>query len=86
MLDIVLAEIGSFRGWIAWIGRGVVEAMCDLVQLAIVSWSPLELTDTWVFFGIVSGCCCNTPLEVVTLSLHLPPLEVGGGYCSGDNA
>ena len=46
MLDLVLAEMGSFRVWIAWIVRGLVESMRDLVHLVIGSWSPLELTDT----------------------------------------
>ena len=54
--------------------------MIDLVRLAIDSWSPLELTDTWVFFGIMSGFCCNTPLEIITLFLSWPPLEVGVCY------
>ena len=49
MLDLVLVEIGSFRSWIAWIGGGLVEAMRDMVQLAIGSCSCLKLTDTWVF-------------------------------------
>ena len=78
--------IGSFRVWIAWICGGLVEAMCDLVQLAIGSWSPLELTTTWVFLEILSSCCWDTPLEVFTLSLPWPPLEVGGGYRSGSHA
>ena len=46
MLDLALAAIGSFRGWIACMVGGLVESMCDLVRLAIGSWSPLELTDT----------------------------------------
>ena len=79
MLDLVLAAIGSFRGWIAWIFGGLVEYMRDMVRLAIGSWSPLELNATWVFFGILSGFCCNTPLEVITLYLSWPPLEVGLG-------
>ena len=70
MLDIFLASIGSFRGWIAWIIGGLVESMCDLVCLAIDSWSPLEFTATWFFFGIVSGFCCNTPFEVIKLSFY----------------
>ena len=86
MLDLVLAVIGSFRGWISWIGGGLVKAMRDMVHLAIGSWSHLELTATWVFFGIVSGCCWNTPLGVVTLSLPWTPLEVSGGYRSGADA
>ena len=49
MLDLVLAEIGSFRGWIEWIVGGLVESMCDRVCLEIGHWSPLELTTTWVF-------------------------------------
>ena len=39
-----------------------------------------------MFFGIVSGFCCNTPLEVTTLSLFWPPLEVVVGYCGGTDA
>ena len=69
MLDLVIADIGSIMGWIDWIGEELVEAMRDLLRLAIGSWSSLELTDTWVFLEIVSGCCWDTPLEVVTLSL-----------------
>ena len=83
MLDLVLTEIGSFMGWIAWIGGGLVEAMHDLVQLAIGSWSSLELTDNWVFLETVSVFCWDTPFEVVTLYLPWPPLEVGGGYRIG---
>ena len=78
--------MGSFRGWIVWIGRGLVEAMRDLVQLTMGSWSPLELTATWVFLEIVSECCWDTTLEVITLSLPWSPLEVGVGYCIGANA
>ena len=80
MWDLVLTAIGSFRVWIAWVVGGLVESMCDMVRLAIGSWSPLELTATLVFFGIVSGFCYNTPLEVITLSLSWPPLEVVVGY------
>ena len=86
MLDLVLAEFFSFRGWVAWIVIGMVESMSDLVRLAIYSWSTLELTATWVFFGIMSGFFCNTPLEVITLSLSCPPLEVGVGYRSRADA
>ena len=60
--------------------------MRDLVRLAIGSWSPLELTATWAFFGIVSGFFCNTPLEVITLYFSWPTLEVCVGYRSGDDA
>ena len=50
------------------------------------SWSPLELAATWVFLGIISGCCRDAPLEVVTLSLPWSPLEVGAGYrCQSDS-
>ena len=56
VLDIVLANIGSFMGWIAWIGGGLVEAMYHLVLLSISSWSSLESTDTWVFLEVMSGC------------------------------
>ena len=86
MLYLVLAEIGSFRGWIAWIVGRLVEYMRDIVRLVIGSWLPLELTATWVLFGIVSGFCCNTPLEVINLYLYWTPLEVGVGYRSGDDA
>ena len=86
MLDLVITAIGSIMGWIAWIGRGMVEEMRDLLRLAIGSWSSLELTDTWVFLEIVSGCCWYIPLEVVTLYLPCPPLEVGGGYRIGADA
>ena len=65
--DLVLAAIGSFRVWIAWMVGGIVEYMLDLVHFAIDSWSPLELTATWVFFGIVNVFCCTTPLEVMSL-------------------
>ena len=64
-MDLVLAAIGSFRVWIAWIGGGLDEAMLDLVRLAIGSWSSLELTDTWVFLEIVSGCCLDTPCCII---------------------
>ena len=60
--------------------------MSDLVQLAMGSWSPLELTDIWVFLVIVSGCFWDTPLEVITLSLTCRTLEVGAGYRSGSAA
>ena len=83
MLDLVLAAMGSFRGWIVCICRELVEAMRDLVRLVMDSWSPLELTSTWVILEIVSGYCWYTPLEVITLSLPWPPLEVGVGYHSG---
>ena len=39
-----------------------------------------------MFFGIVSGFCCNAPLEFITLSLSWPTLEVGAGYRIGANA
>ena len=48
VMDLVLATVGSFRGWIYWICRWLVEAMCDLVLLEMVSWSHLELTATLV--------------------------------------
>ena len=73
----------SFRGWIVWIGRGLGEAMHDLVLLVMGSWSPLELTTTWVFLEIVSGCFGDTPLELITLSLPWTLLEVGAGYRRG---
>ena len=73
MWDLVLSAIGSFMGWIPWIVSRFVEFMLDLVRLEIGSWSPLELTATWVFFGIVSGFCCNTPLEVIILFFLVQP-------------
>ena len=33
----------------------------------------------------MSGFCCNTPLEVITLYFFWPPLEVGVGYRGGTN-
>ena len=77
MLDLVLAAISLFRVWLVWIFGGLVESMRDLVRLAIGFWSHLEFTATWVFLVIVSGFCCNTPLEVITLYLSCPPLELG---------
>ena len=70
MLDIVRAATDSPRGWISLKG-GILaeEAMIDLVQAAMGSWSPLELAATWLFLEIISGCCWDSPLEVVTLSL-----------------
>ena len=60
--------------------------MLDLVRLEIGSWSPLELTATWVFFGIVNEFCCTTPLEFMALLFSWPPLEVGVGYRTGASA
>ena len=60
--DLVLAEMGSFLGWIYCIFDCCVDLMFDLVRLAIGSWSPLDLAGTWVFLGIVIGCWCTTPL------------------------
>ena len=34
----------------------------------------------------MSGFCCNTPLEVITLSFSWLPLEVCVGYLSGSDA
>ena len=65
--DLVLAAIGLFRVWIAWMVGGLDAYMLDLVRFAIGSWSPLELIATWVFFGIVSNFCCTTPLEVMAV-------------------
>ena len=48
-MDLFLSAIGSFMGWISWVGGGLVESMRDMVQLAIGSWSPFELNDTWGF-------------------------------------
>ena len=59
--------------------------MCYLLRLAMGSWLPLELDATWVFLEIISGCCWNAPLEVVTLSLPWTSLEVGSGYRSGSD-
>ena len=60
--------------------------MCYLLRLAMGSWSPLELTTTWVFLEIVSGCFWDTPLEVVTFSLPWPTFEVGAGYRIGSDS
>ena len=81
--DLVLVAIGSFRFWIAWMVGGFAEFMLDLVRLAIGSWSPLDLIETCVFFGIGSNCCCTKPLEVMALCFSWPPLEVGVGYRTG---
>ena len=35
------------------------------------------------FLESISECCWDAPLEVVTLSLTWPPLEVAASYCSG---
>ena len=60
MLDIFRAVTGSPRGWIALKGGSLEEeAICDLVRAAIVSWSPLELTATWLFLKITGVCCWN---------------------------
>ena len=82
MWDHVLSAIGSFRVWINWMVSGLVESILDLVCLAILSWSPLELTATWFFF-IVSDFYCITPLEVMALFFSSPPLEVGVEYRTG---
>ena len=80
MLDLVCDATGSPRGWIALKGGSVSEeAMRDIVQAAMGSWSTLELDATWLFLEIISGCCWNEPLEVVTLFLTWSPLEVGTG-------
>ena len=65
---------------------GLVVSMLDLVRLTIGSRSPLELTATWVFVGIVSYFCCTTPLEVMALFFSFPTLEVGVGYLTGTSA
>ena len=36
--DLVLAAIGSFRVWIAWMVGGLAGYMLDLVRLEIGSW------------------------------------------------
>ena len=69
MLDLVRAAISSLKGFIALKGGRLNEAMCDLVRVDVGSWSPLELAVTWVFLEIISVCCWDVPLEVVTLSL-----------------
>ena len=66
--DIVLAAMGSCLGWISCMFDCCVDLMIDLVRLAIVSWSPLELAGTWVFLGIVIGGWCTTSVEFFTLS------------------
>ena len=48
-MDLVRSTIGSLRGWIALKGGRLAEAMRDLVQVSMGSWSPLELAATWVF-------------------------------------
>ena len=83
MQYLVLSEIGSFRVWIAWMVGGIVEYILDLVRLEIGSWSHLELTATWMLFGIVSDFWCTTPLEVMAFFFSWPPLEVGVGYRTG---
>ena len=58
MLDIVRAATDSPRGWISLKGRILAEEeISDLVRVAMGSWSPLELADTWVFLVITIGCC-----------------------------
>ena len=84
--DLVLAVIGSFRVYIAWMVGGLVECMLGMMGLEICSSSPLGLTATWVFFGIVNDFCCTKPLEVMALFFSWPPLEVGVGYRTGATA
>ena len=55
------------------------ESIRDLVRAAMGSLSPSELTATWLFLEIISGCFWYAPLEVVTLSLPWSPPEVGAG-------
>ena len=55
------------------------EAMRDLVRAAMDYWSPLNLAATCLFLEIISVCCWDAPLEVVTMSLTWSPLEVGAG-------
>ena len=50
--DLVLVAIGSFRVCIAWMVGGLVEYMLYMIRLAIGSYSPLELTSTWVFLEL----------------------------------
>ena len=50
--DLVLAAIGSFRVFVAWMVSGIFEYMLGMVSLAIGSWSPLELIATWVFLEL----------------------------------
>ena len=70
MLDIVRAETGSPKGWITLKGGSLAEeVMHYLVQAAMGYWSPLELATTWLCLEIISVCCWDAPLEVVTLSL-----------------
>ena len=57
--------------------------MRDLVRLAIGSWSPLELIFTCLISGILSTCCCTTPLELMAVCFSWQPLEVGVGYLAG---
>ena len=79
MQDLVRAASVSLRGWIAAKGGRLAEEMHDIVQVAMGSWSPLELAATWVFLEIISGCCWDALLEVFTLSLTWSPLELGAG-------
>ena len=73
LLDIVLAAIGLFRVWIAWMVRKFAEFMLDLVRLEIGYWSPLVLIDNWVFLGILSNFCCTKPMKNITVFFQ-PPL------------
>ena len=80
MLDLVRAATGSTRGWIALkCGSLAEEAIRDLVRADMGSCSPLDLAATWIFLEIISVCCWDSPLQVVTMYLPWSPLEVGAG-------
>ena len=74
MRDLVLFAIVSVRFWIAWMVGEFSESMCDLVILAIGSWSPLEFIVTCLVFGIVSTFFCTAPLEGVVVCFYWTPL------------
>ena len=76
----------SVRVCIDWMVGEFDESMSDLVRLSIGFWSPLELIVTCLIVGIVSTCCCITPLEVMAVYFYWPPLEVDVGYLTGTTA
>ena len=86
MRDLVRDATGSTRGRCraskgVRLGGGATR---DLVREAIGSWLPLEFTETFRSLGVTGVYVLKVPLEVVTLSLTWPPLEVGAGYHIGD--
>ena len=62
MLYLVRTATASLRCWIAVKGGRLAEAIHDLVQVAMGSWSPLELAATWVFLEVISGYFWDSPL------------------------